>query len=142
MDDPHDLQRFVDAQDRVYHDVRLELASGEKRSHWMWFVFPQLKGLGHSPMARRYGIASRAEAEAYWRHSVLGPRLKECSELVLAVKGRTAREIMGPPDDVKLRSCMTLFAEVVPEEPVFRQVLEKYFAGAPDVKTLELLAAG
>src|SRR5947207_4341757 len=107
MDDPHDLQRFVDAQDPVYHDVRLELAAGEKRSHWMWFVFPQMKALGRSATARHYGIVSRAEAQAYWQHPVLGPRLKECAGLVLAVQGRTALQIMGPPDDIKLRSCMT-----------------------------------
>jgi uncharacterized protein (DUF1810 family) len=139
MDDPHDLQRFVDAQDPVYHDVRLELGGGQKRSHWMWFVFPQWRSLGHSLMARRYGIASRAEAEAYWNHPILGPRLKECADLVLAVRGRTARELMGTPDDRKLRSCMTLFAAVAPDEPVFRQVLEKYFDGQPDDATLALL---
>jgi uncharacterized protein (DUF1810 family) len=139
MDDPHDLQRFVDAQDPVYHDVRLELAAGEKRSHWMWFVFPQMKDLGRSATARHYGIASRAQAHAYWKHPVLGPRLKECAGLVLAVQGRTALQIMGPPDDIKLRSCMTLFAEVAPEEPVFRQVIEKYYGGVADEKTLALL---
>ena len=139
MDDPHDLQRFVDAQDPVYHDVRLELAAGQKRSHWMWFVFPQLKELGRSATARQYGIASRAEAAAYWAHPVLGPRLKECSDLVLAVRGRTALPIMGSPDDLKLRSCMTLFAEVAPQEPVFRRVIEKYYGGVPDGKTVALL---
>jgi uncharacterized protein (DUF1810 family) len=139
MDDPHDLQRFVDAQDPVYHDVRLELAAGQKRSHWMWFVFPQLKELGRSATARQYGIASRAEAAAYWAHPVLGPRLKECSDLVLAVQGRTALQIMGSPDDLKLRSCMTLFAEVAPQEPVFRRVIEKYYGGVPDGKTVALL---
>jgi len=139
MDDPHDLQRFVDAQDPVYHDVRLELAAGAKRSHWMWFIFPQLKALGRSATALHYGIASRAEAVAYWAHPVLGPRLKECSELLAAVQGRSANEIMGPPDDLKLRSCMTLFAEVAPQEPVFRQVLQKYYGGVADDKTLALL---
>ncbi len=139
MDDPHDLQRFVDAQDPVYHDVRLELAAGAKRSHWMWFVFPQLQELGRSAMARHYGIASRAEARAYWEHRVLGPRLKECAGLVLAVQGRTVHQIMGAPDDLKLRSSMTLFAEVAPDEPVFRQVIDKYYAGKPDEQTLELL---
>jgi len=142
MDDPHDLQRFVDAQDPVYHDVRLELAAGAKRSHWMWFVFPQLKELGRSTTARHYGIASRAEAAAYWRHPILGPRLAECAGLVLAVQGRTALQIMGTPDDLKLRSCMTLFAEVAPETPVFRQVIDKYCGGVPDDKTLALLQPG
>jgi uncharacterized protein (DUF1810 family) len=139
MDDPHDLQRFVDAQDPVYHDVRLELAAGQKRSHWMWFVFPQLKELGRSATARHYGLASRAEAAAYWAHPVLGPRLKECSDLVLAVQGRTALQIMGSPDDLKLRSCMTLFAQVAPQEPVFGRLIEKYYGGVPDGKTLALL---
>src|SRR5690349_9418888 len=139
MDDPHGLQRFVDAQDRVYHDVRLELAAGAKRSHWMWFIFPQLKALGRSATARHYGIASADEASAYWSHAVLGPRLKECSELLLAVQGRTAHEIMGSPDDLKLCSCMTLFAAVAPQEPAFRQVLEKYFGGRADERTLALL---
>ena len=139
MDDPHDLQRFVDAQDPVYHDVRLELAAGQKRSHWMWFVFPQLKELGRSATARHYGLASRAEAAAYWAHPVLGPRLKECSDLVLAVQGRTALQIMGSPDDLKLRSCMTLFAQVAPQEAVFGRLIEKYYGGVPDGKTLALL---
>jgi uncharacterized protein (DUF1810 family) len=139
MDDPHDLQRFVNAQDSVYHDVRLELAAGDKRSHWMWFIFPQLRELGRSMTARHYGIASRAEALAYWKHQVLGPRLAECSGLVLAVQGRTALQIMGSPDDLKLRSCMTLFAEVAPQEPVFRRVIEKYYGGVPDGKTVALL---
>ena len=140
MDDPHDLQRFVDAQDGVWDDVRAELAAGRKRTHWMWFVFPQLAALGRSGMAKRYGIASRAEASAYWAHPVLGPRLKDCSERVLAVaEGRTALEIMGSPDDIKLRSCMTLFCEVAPDEPVFRRVLAKYYDGEPDRLTLDQL---
>jgi len=140
MDDPHELQRFVDAQDGVWEDVRAELADGRKRTHWMWFVFPQLAALGRSGMAKRYGLASRAEAAAYWAHPVLGPRLKECSEHVLAVPGgRTALEVMGAPDDLKLRSCMTLFSEVAPEEPVFRRVLAKYYGGEADRRTLELL---
>jgi uncharacterized protein (DUF1810 family) len=139
MNDPHDLHRFVDAQDPVYHDVRLELAAGDKRSHWMWFIFPQLKQLGRSAMARHYGIASREEAAAYWAHPVLGPRLKECSELVLAVQGRTAHQIMHSPDDLKLRSCMTLFQAVAPQEPVFGRLIDKYYGGEPDRNTLELL---
>jgi uncharacterized protein (DUF1810 family) len=139
MDDPHHLQRFVEAQAPVMDEVRAELADGRKRTHWMWFVFPQLAALGRSELARHYGIASREEAAAYWRHPVLGPRLKQCSELVLAVRGRSALEIMGAPDDLKLRSCMTLFAEVAPEEPVFRDVLARLYGGEPDRRTLELL---
>jgi uncharacterized protein (DUF1810 family) len=134
-----DLQRFIDAQDGVYLQARRELAAGAKTSHWMWFVFPQLRGLGRSATAERYGIASLAEARAYWRHPLLGARLKECSELVLAVAGRTARQIMGPPDDLKLRSCMTLFEPAAPGEPVFGRVLDKYFGGERDAATLALL---
>jgi uncharacterized protein (DUF1810 family) len=138
MNDLHDLQRFVDAQQSVYPEVRAELAAGRKRSHWMWFVFPQLKGLGASSMAQHYGIASKAEAQAYWAHPLLGPRLRECTELVLAVDGRSAREIFGPPDDLKFRSCMTLFAQAT-GEPVFARALEQYFDGRPDEATLRLL---
>jgi uncharacterized protein (DUF1810 family) len=134
-----DLQRFVDAQEGVYPQARRELAAGAKASHWMWFVFPQLRGLGRSATAERYGIASLAEARAYWRHPLLGARLKECSGLVLAVAGRTARQIMGPPDDLKLCSCMTLFEPAAPDEPVFGRVLDKYFGGERDAATLALL---
>ena len=138
-DDPHDLQRFVQAQDPVYAQVCAELAAGAKTRHWMWFVFPQLKGLGRSAAARHFGIASRTEAQAYRHHPLLGPRLKECSELVLAVAGRTALQIFGSPDDLKFRSSMTLFAHVAPEEPVFRRALEKYFGASMDERTLALL---
>ena len=138
MTDPFDLQRFVDAQRSVYPQVRAELAAGCKRSHWMWFVFPQLKGLGRSATAQHYGIASRAEAQAYWAHPLLGPRLRECTELVLAVDGSSAQEIFGPPDDLKFRSCMTLFAQAT-GEPVFTRALEKYFRGEADPRTIELL---
>ena len=141
MTDPYHLQRFVDAQDPVFAQVCAELAAGAKTSHWMWFVFPQLKALGRSDIARHYGIASSAEASAYWEHAVLGPRLKTCVERVLAVNGKTALQIFGSPDDLKLRSSLTLFAQVAPQEPVFRQALEKYYGGQPDAKTLELLAA-
>ena len=141
MDDPNDLERFVQAQNRVYADVVGELTAGHKRSHWMWFVFPQLRGLGHSAMAERYGIASRVEAEDFWSHRVLGPRLAECTRLVLAAPGRSARDILGSPDDMKLRSCMTLFGEVVPDEPLFHQALDKFFDGERDARTLELLTA-
>ena len=139
MDDFHDLQRFVEAQNPVYSQVCAELAAGAKASHWMWFVFPQLKGLGRSAIAQHFGIASRTEAEAYWRHPVLGPRLKECSELVLAVKGSTALQIFGSPDDLKFRSSMTLFSRVAPGEPVFTLAVDKYFGGDWDDRTLELL---
>lgn len=139
MADVHDLQRFVDAQDRVYPQVCAELVAGAKTSHWMWFVFPQLKGLGRSAIAQHFGIASRAEAQAYWEHPVLGPRLKECTELVLSVKGRTALQIFGSPDDLKFRSSMTLFSQVVPGEPVFTLAIDRYFAGDRDQRTLELL---
>ena len=134
-----DLGRFVAAQDPVYEQVRAELASGKKLSHWMWFIFPQLRGLGSSAMAMRYALVSRAEASAYWRHPLLGPRLRECSELVLAIRGKSALEIFGQPDDMKLRSCMTLFANSVEGEPLFQQVLARYYAGRQDEKTLALL---
>ena len=137
-DDPFDLQRFVGAQDAVYRDVCAELAAGRKTSHWMWFIFPQLKGLGRSATAQFYGLASRAEAEAYRRHAVLGPRLQHCTELVLAVTGRSATQIFGSPDDLKFRSCMTLFAQAT-GEPLFRRALDKFFDGREDEQTLRLL---
>ncbi len=137
--DPFDLQRFVDAQAAVWPQVRRELAAGAKSSHWMWFVFPQLRSLGRSVTARRYGIASLAEASAYFRHPVLGQRLKEAGELMLAVEGRTARQILGPPDDLKLRSCMTLFERAAPDEPLFGRVLDRYCGGERDDATLGLL---
>lgn len=134
-----DLQRFVDAQEAVYDDVLDELHDGRKASHWMWFVFPQLHGLGQSPMAVRYGIGSLGEARAYLRHPLLGPRLRECARLVLAVEGRSAREIFGSPDDFKLRSCMTLFRAAEPAETGFDAVLRKYYGGEADPRTLALL---
>ena len=138
-DDPHCLQRFLQAQGPVIERVLAELDAGHKVSHWMWFVFPQLQGLGRSEMARYYGITSRAEGRAYWDHGVLGPRLKDCTQRVLAVPGRSALQIFGEPDDRKFRSCMTLFAHVAPEEPVFVDALEKYFNGKPDERTLDRL---
>lgn len=141
MGDLFDLERFVNAQDEVYEAVQAELARGKKTSHWMWFVFPQLKGLGFSSTAQHFGIAGREEAHAYWMHSVLGPRLKECTELVLAVPGKTAREIFGTPDDLKFRSSMTLFGAVAPEEEAFQKALKKYYGGAGDSKTIALLSA-
>ncbi len=120
--------------------VRRELGEGRKRSHWMWFVFPQLTGLGHSAMARHYAIHSLAEAQAYLNHPVLGPRLVECTDLVNKVKGRSINEIFGSPDDLKFRSSMTLFASVQPDASVFREALDKYFAGAPDPLTVDSLS--
>ncbi len=134
-----DLQRFVDAQDPVYGQVCAELRQGRKTGHWMWFVFPQIRGLGHSPMADRYAIASLEEAAAYAGHPVLGPRLTECTRLVNLVEGRTIREIFGYPDDLKFRSCVTLFAHATPENQVFRDALRKYFDGAVDPLTIERL---
>jgi uncharacterized protein (DUF1810 family) len=138
--DPHDLARFVAAQREVHAQALAEIRAGHKRNHWMWFVFPQLDGLGSSPMARRYAIRGLAEAEAYLRHPVLGPRLRACAEAAVEVPDRTARDIFGTPDDLKLRSCATLFARVSPAGSVFHRLLDRYFAGEPDRRTLELLA--
>ena len=138
--DPYDLSRFVQAQDRgSYEQALSEIRSGCKTSHWMWYVFPQLDGLGFSPTSRRYSIKSLAEAEAYLKHPILGPRLVECCEALLLREGRSASDIFGYPDDMKLRSCATLFALVSPAGSVFHRVLDKYFQGARDVKTLGLL---
>jgi uncharacterized protein (DUF1810 family) len=139
MRSDNDLERFVDAQDPVYASVRNELKAGRKESHWMWFVFPQLRGLGHSATASHFGIASAAEAIAYLDHPVLGDRLRECVELVLRVPDRTAREIFGSPDDLKFRSSLTLFAAVAPTETVFRQALDRYFDGEVDPLTADRL---
>lgn len=140
MTDPFRLRRFVDAQAPVYGRVLDELRAGRKETHWMWFVFPQLKELGHSAMAQHYGISSLAEAVAYIDHPVLGQHLLECTRLLLAVDGKTARQIMGSPDDLKLRSCWTLFRAARPGWPIWDQALAKYFAGQPDPRTLALLA--
>jgi uncharacterized protein (DUF1810 family) len=137
--DPFNLQRFVDAQARVFPQVLGELRDGRKRSHWMWFIFPQITGLGSSDMAHRYAINGRREAEAYLRHTVLGPRLRQCTELVNEVSGRAIDEIFGYPDDLKFRSSITLFAAVAPGEEVFSAALGKYFSGEPDSATLALL---
>lgn len=139
-DDPFGLQRFVDAQAPVIGRVRSELAAGRKTSHWMWFVFPQLRGLGHSATAVHYGIASLAEAQAYLRHPVLGPRLRDCAALVLATQARSAHDVFGSPDDRKLRSSMTLFAHAAPDEPLFRRVLERFWGGEEDATTAAWLA--
>lgn len=137
----HDLERFVKAQRHVYDDVVDELRRGRKTSHWMWFVFPQLAGLGSSEMSRRFAIGSPDEARAYLDHPVLGARLRECARLVLAIPDRTAEAIFGPIDAVKLRSCMTLFQRVAPDEPLFAQVLDRHFGGVADAATDAKLAA-
>lgn len=139
--DPFDLKRFVDAQQPVYGDVVDELRAGRKRSHWMWFVFPQLRGLGGSAMAARFGIASLEEAGAYLRHELLGPRLRECSRLVTAVQGRSIGQIFGSPDDLKLCSSMTLFARATDDNQDFLAVLDKYYDSRQDRLTLERLPA-
>jgi uncharacterized protein (DUF1810 family) len=139
MNDPFNLQRFMDAQARVYQEVLGELRAGRKESHWMWFIFPQIAGLGQSPTSIRFAIASLKEARAYLAHPVLGSRLKECAKLAFDQEGKTARQIFGPIDEMKFRSSMTLFAKAAPEESVFAQCLEKYFAGAPDPATLARL---
>jgi uncharacterized protein (DUF1810 family) len=139
MSDQFDLDRFVQAQNPVLAQVRRELGTGRKRSHWMWFVFPHLRGLGHSAMAEHYGIASLAEARAYLAHPVLGPRLVECTELVNRLEGRSIYQIFGSPDDLKFHSSMTLFALVSVDVPVFREVLTRYFDGAVDARTAEQL---
>ena len=139
MSDPLNLARFVDAQSTEYEQVLRELRSGRKQSHWIWFIFPQLKGLGRSSTAEYYGIGSREEAKAYLAHPVLGPRLRECAELVNRVEGRAIDEIFGFPDNLKFRSSMTLFAQATEDNGLFMDALKKYFAGEPDARTLELL---
>jgi len=137
--DPYNLQRFVEAQDPVFTDVCEELRGGRKTSHWMWFVFPQIQGLGRSSTAREFAISSRAEAEAYLRHPILGPRLRECTALATAIDGSSAEEIFGYPDYLKFRSCLTLFAQATPDNQVFLEALKKYFGGEFDAATLQLL---
>jgi uncharacterized protein (DUF1810 family) len=141
-DDPYDLARFVTAQDAAgtYLEATDELRRGRKVSHWMWFVFPQIAGLGRSPTAQRYAIGSLDEARAYLAHPVLGPRLTECASVLAGQSGRTAEDIFGGVDAVKLRSSMTLFHRAAPAEPAFRQVLDQYFGGVPDPATLEKIA--
>ncbi|HWD50700.1 MAG TPA: DUF1810 domain-containing protein [Rhizomicrobium sp.] len=133
--DPFDLQRFVDAQADIYERALAELREGRKRSHWMWFMFPQIDGLGHSTMAQTYAIRSLAEARAYLAHPVLGARLQKCTEAVLAVAGKSAHAIFGSPDDLKFHSSMTLFAHAAPNESLFRAALVEYFDGQDDQKT-------
>jgi len=138
-DDPHDLSRFVQAQSGDYEQALAEIRAGRKRSHWMWYIFPQFDGLGFSSMSRRYAIKTLAEAEAYLAHPILGPRLVECAEAALGVEGKTAHEIFGSPDEMKLKSCATLFACVSPEGSVFHRLLAKYYRGQCDEKTLRLI---
>lgn len=137
MDD--DFRHFLEAQEPVIARVKAELASGEKRSHWMWFIFPQLAGLGRSSMAQRFALHSLDEARRYAEHPVLGERLRQCTQCVVGVQGRTVSEIFGYPDDLKFHSSMTLFAMAVPKEHLFTTALDKYFAGKKDAKTVELL---
>ena len=140
MDTDYDLQRFVDAQQASYATALAELRAGHKRSHWMWYVFPQIAGLGRSEMARRYAIRSGDEAAAYLAHPVLGPRLRECAAAVAMHADRSASEIFGHPDDLKFHSSMTLFADVAPDEAVFQDCLDRYFDGVPDAATIERLS--
>jgi uncharacterized protein (DUF1810 family) len=137
--DPFDLGRFIEAQASDYEQALSEIQAGRKQSHWMWYIFPQYAGLGHSSTSIHYAIKSVAEAKAYLSHPVLGPRLLECAEAVVRVEGRSAHQIFGSPDDMKLNSCATLFAHVSPPGSVFEQLLAKYFEGAPDGQTLHLL---
>jgi uncharacterized protein (DUF1810 family) len=137
--DPFDLNRFVDAQSVDYPVALAELRAGQKRTHWIWYIFPQIAGLGHSPMSERYAIRSEGEARAYLAHPVLGPRLVECAEAVLGVEGRSAHEIMGSPDDLKLRSCATLFAYISSEGSVFHRILEHYYEDERDQRTIDRL---
>jgi uncharacterized protein (DUF1810 family) len=139
MADRFNLERFVDAQAPVYEQVRREMVAGRKQSHWMWFIFPQIAGLGQSPMSTRFAIASLDQAKAYLEHPVLGPRLRECTTLALNIEGRTSRDIFGSIDEMKFRSSMTLFARAGPDEEVFERCLDKYFAGSPDPITLARL---
>ncbi|OIB56179.1 DUF1810 domain-containing protein [Natrialba sp. SSL1] len=138
-DDPYNLQRFVEAQDPVIEEVKEELRSGRKRTHWMWYIFPQIEGLGSSQMAQRYAISSQDEAEAYLAYPILGSRLCECTTIVNAVEGRSVNEIFGSPDDLKFRSSMTLFETVADDPTPFRTALEQYYENNRDSKTLELL---
>ena len=140
MSDPYDLNRFCEAQREVYDQALKEIAAGQKHTHWMWFIFPQLDGLASSSTSKRYAITSVEEAKAYLAHPMLGPRLLACAEAALAVEDKTAREIFGKPDDVKLRSSATLFDAASPPDSVFDRVLSKYFEGKRDERTLQLIA--
>ena len=140
VSEPFDLDRFVEAQEGVYAQVLAELRRGRKESHWIWFIFPQLRGLGVSAMSQTYGLAGLEEARAFAAHPVLGPRLRECCALLLQAPGNDALAILGSPDDLKFRSCVTLFGLAAPEEPLFAQCLRKFYGGTPDLRTVELCA--
>jgi uncharacterized protein (DUF1810 family) len=142
MSDPFDLERFTEAQRGSYDQALTELRAGQKRTHWMWFIFPQLAGLGSSAMAQRFAIGDLAEAQAYLAHPVLGPRLRACTEVVNQVRGRDVHQIFGAPDDLKFHSSMTLFAAAAPADPGFDLALRTYFEGRGDPRTLDLLGAG
>ncbi len=139
LNDPYDLNRFLRAQESVYHQVLSEVRAGRKQTHWMWFIFPQYDGLGSSDQSKSYAIKSMVEAEAYLAHPVLGSRLVECCEAAIAIEDRSAKEVFGSPDDMKLRSSATLFAAVSPPGSVFEQVLDKFYQGERDEKTLRLI---
>ena len=139
ISDPYNLERFLQTQSFVYDDVIAELGPGMKRTHWMWFIFPQIAGLGSSPTAVRYAITSRKEAAAYLQHPVLGPRLRECTRLVNAVEGRSIDQIFGYPDDLKFHSSMTLFANATEDDEIFRSAIKKYFNGEMDLNTIQRL---
>lgn len=140
MTDVYSLHRFLDAQESIYDTVLDELRAGRKSSHWIWFIFPQIAGLGHSGIAQKFAITSLDEAKAYLQHPVLGPRLRACTQLVLNVEGQSAEEIFGYPDNLKFRSCMTLFMTATTDNKTFKDALLKYFHGKPDQLTLDLLA--
>jgi uncharacterized protein (DUF1810 family) len=140
MTNDYNLQRFLDTQEGVYDTVLDEMRAGRKSSHWIWFIFPQIAGLGHSGMAQKFAIGSLDEAKAYLQHPTLGPRLRACTQLVLDVNGRSAEEIFGYPDYLKFRSCMTLFLTAAPDNTIFKAALLKYFDGKPDQLTLDILA--
>lgn len=140
MNDAYNLQRFVNAQQLVFQQVLTELEAGHKRSHWMWFVFPQIQGLGHSDMAQRYAISDLDEARAYLQHPLLGTRLEQCASIIVPQVGRTARQMFGSPDDMKLHSSMTLFAIAAPDRSVFQEVLDTFFEGERDAMTVRRLS--
>lgn len=139
MTDPFNLRRFVEAQERDYPTVLEELAAGQKRSHWIWYIFPQIEGLGESSMSKKYAISSREEARAYSEHPILGPRLRECTRLAVNVEGRSADQVFPYPDNLKFRSCMTLFGHSATDPAIFRRALLKYFGGKDDQSTLDIL---